>query len=70
VKKEKISNFDEKIHLGSSQKMWRFFVRFFPPSLGCLVRFFNRVFGLFVTRGVQKRDKKNRAKISSAPKKK
>jgi hypothetical protein len=40
-----------------------------PPSLGCLVRFFYRVFGRFATRGVQKRDKKNRAKIFSAPKK-
>jgi hypothetical protein len=47
-----------------------FFPPFFFPSLGCFVRFFfNRVFGRFVTRGVQKRHKKNRAKISSASKK-
>jgi hypothetical protein len=45
-------------------------LRFFSPSLGCFVRFFfNRVFKRFVTRGVQKRDKENRAKISSASKK-
>jgi hypothetical protein len=36
-----------------------FFLRFFFFTLGCFVRFFfNRVFGRFVTRGVQKRDKK------------
>jgi hypothetical protein len=50
--------FFEKVHLGSglpSQKMRFFFLRF--------VRFFfNRVFGRFVTRGVQKRDKKKRDK--------
>jgi hypothetical protein len=51
----------EKVHLGSSQKMWVvvFFVRFFLFffSLGCLVRFvLYRVFGRFVTRGGQKRD--------------
>ena len=41
---------------------------FFPPSV-VLFDFFYRVFGRFVTRGVQKRHKKNRAKISSASKK-
>jgi hypothetical protein len=36
-----------------------FFLRVFFFTLGCFVRFFfNRVFGRFVTRGVQKRDKK------------
>jgi hypothetical protein len=29
---------------------------FFPPFLGCFARFFYRVFGRFVTTGVQKRD--------------
>jgi hypothetical protein len=58
VKKTRETNF-EKIHLGSSQKMWLFFVRFFfffflPRLFGSI--FFNRVFGRFVTRGVQKRD--------------
>jgi hypothetical protein len=39
-----------------------FFLRFFFFSLGCFVRFFfNRVFGRFVTRGVQKRHKKKSA---------
>jgi hypothetical protein len=43
-----------------------------PPAFGCFVVlfvFFYRVFGRFVTRGVQKRDQKKRAKISSAAKK-
>jgi hypothetical protein len=73
VQKHEKTTFFGKIHLGSSQKMWRFFrpflfVLFFLPRLFDSI-FFNRVFGRFVTRGVQKRDKKNRAKISSAPKK-
>jgi hypothetical protein len=51
--------FSEKIHLGSSQKMRFFFPPFFFPLLRlfCSI-FFNRVFGRFVTRGVQKRDQK------------
>jgi hypothetical protein len=55
---------------GSSQKMRLFSSIFFLPRLFlfCSI-FFNRVFGRFVTRGVQKRHKKNRAKISSASKK-
>jgi hypothetical protein len=58
VQKHGITN-SERIHLGSSQKMWLFFPSvFFLFSLGCLVRFFYRVFRSFVTRGVQKRDKK------------
>jgi hypothetical protein len=60
----------EKINLGSSHKMWVFFRPFFPPPPSVVwFDFFYRVFGRFVTRGVQKRDKKNRAKISSASKK-
>jgi hypothetical protein len=43
---------------------------FFSFSLGCFARFdFYRVFGRFVTRGVQKRDKKNRVNIFAATKK-
>jgi hypothetical protein len=55
--------FSKKIHLGSSQKN----VAFLPRLFGSI--FVYRVFGRFVTRGVQKCDKQNRAKISSAPKK-
>jgi hypothetical protein len=46
--------------LRSSQKMRHFFIRFclFFPSPVVLFDFFHRVFGRFVTRGVQKRDKK------------
>jgi hypothetical protein len=50
----------------SSHKMWFFFLCFFPPlplKLFCSI-FFTRVFGRFVTRGVQKRDLKNRPKQS------
>ena len=55
--------FFEKVHLGSSQKMRLFFPPFFflLPRLFCLkvlFDFFYRVFGRFVTRGVQKRHKK------------
>jgi hypothetical protein len=43
---------------------------FFSPSLGRFRSiFFYRVFGRFAARGVQKRDKTNRAKITSAFKK-
>jgi hypothetical protein len=42
---------------------------FFLSPLVVWFDFVYRVLGRFVTRGVQKRDKKNRAKISSAPKK-
>jgi hypothetical protein len=60
----------EKIHLGSSQKMWLLFRPFSFP----LPRLFGSIlviacFGRFVTRVVQQCDKKNRAKISSVPKK-
>jgi hypothetical protein len=70
VQKHEKKHFFEKVHLGSSQKMRLFFPPFFffLPRLFCSI-FFNRVFGRFVTRGVQKRHKKNRAKISSASKK-
>jgi cytochrome b subunit of formate dehydrogenase len=70
-KKSKKSSWD----LGSSQKMWLLF----RPFLFCffLLRasvvwfdFFNRVFGRFVTRGVQKRDKKkSRENLLSSQKK-
>jgi hypothetical protein len=48
----------KKKHLGSLQQIWLLFrpFFFFFSSLGCLVRFFYRVFGRFVTREVQKRD--------------
>jgi hypothetical protein len=63
--------FFEKVHLGSSQKMRYFFPPFFFFSLGCFVRFFfYRVFGRFVTRGVQKRhNKKSRENLLSFQKK-
>jgi hypothetical protein len=69
--KNTIFFFPEKIHLGSSQKMRLFFPPFFFLHLGCFVRFFfNRVFGRFVTRGVQKRDKKkSRENLLSCQKK-
>jgi hypothetical protein len=35
----------------------------FFPSLDCFARFFYRVFGRFVTRGVQKRDKQKPRKV-------
>jgi hypothetical protein len=58
----------EKIHLGSSPNVFFFssVPRPPPPRLFGSI-FFNRVFGRFVTRGFQKRAKKNRAKTTSAP---
>jgi hypothetical protein len=60
VQKDEKNFFFEKVHLGSSQKMRLFFLRFFFFSLGlfCSI-FFYRVFGRLVTRGVQKRHKTN-----------
>jgi hypothetical protein len=40
---------------------------FFPPSV-VLLDFYHRVFGRFVTKGVQKRDKKSRGRCSAAAK--
>jgi hypothetical protein len=52
--KNTTNKFSKKNHLGSSQKMWLCFLRFFPlPRLFCSV-FVYRVFGRFITRGVQK----------------
>jgi hypothetical protein len=41
---------------------------FFPPSV-VLLDFFNRILGHFVTRGIKKRDKKNRGNFPQPPKK-
>jgi hypothetical protein len=48
------------------------FLSVFSPffSGGRFARLFYRVFGRFVTRGVQKHDNKNRGKLSAAAKKK
>jgi hypothetical protein len=45
-------NFFQKVNLGSSQKVCVFFSSVFF-SLGCFPRFFYRVFGRFITGGVQ-----------------
>jgi hypothetical protein len=54
-------------HLGSLQKMWLFFLRFFSPSV-VLLDFFYRVHGRFVTRGAQERNKKKADFFSRPPK--
>jgi hypothetical protein len=43
---------------------------FLPPSSVVLLDFFNRVFGRFVTRGVQQRDRKQIAENFPQPPKK
>jgi hypothetical protein len=70
VQKQGKNLFSKKNIWAHHKKCGFFFLLFFCFSFGCFVRFFfNRVFGRFVTRGVQKREKTNRAKISSASKK-
>jgi hypothetical protein len=61
------------LHLGSSTKTWLFFAPLFfdfclSPSVA-LLDFLNRIFGRFVTRGVQKRDKRNHGNYPQPPKK-
>jgi hypothetical protein len=68
--KTRKQTFSKKIIWAHHKKCGVFFVRFFSffsPSV-VWFDFFNRVFGRFVTRGVQKREKKSR-ETSSAPQK-
>jgi hypothetical protein len=71
IKNTKQNFSPKKKRSGSSQKTRLLFIRFFlffSPSV-VWFDFFYCVFGRFVTRRVKKRDKKNGAKISSAPEK-
>jgi hypothetical protein len=72
VSKTQQKLFFTKAHLASgliTKNMFFFPLCFFLSPSVVLLDFLNRVFGRFVTRGVQKRDKQNHGKFSAAAKK-